>query len=79
MQIWETSLANQKIIAAGKVLASGRDLPWLNHCNAGAQTLGPPPLAPLPPKEEPAPSGETDLCSKYLPSVGRIVQAPCEP
>jgi hypothetical protein len=79
LQIWEASLANQKIIAAGKVRATGRDLPWLNQCNAGAQTLDLPPLAPPPPKEQPAAAGETDLCSKYLPSVGRIVQAPCEP
>ena len=42
--------------------------------------------APKPPVEEskPAPKKEadapvsTDLCPKYLPSVGRTVQAPCE-
>jgi hypothetical protein len=26
----------------------------------------------------PAPTGETEMCPKYLPSVGRTVQAPCE-
>lgn len=35
--------------------------------------------APPPPKEEPTAPGETELCSKYLPSLGRTVQAPCEP
>lgn len=37
------------------------------------------PSAPPPPKEVPAAPGETELCSKYLPSLGRTVQAPCEP
>jgi YARHG domain-containing protein len=35
--------------------------------------------APPPPKEGPTAPGETELCSKYLPSLGRTVQAPCEP
>lgn len=36
-----------------------------------------PPLPP-PPKEAPNTPGETELCPKYIPSVGRTVQAPCE-
>jgi len=35
--------------------------------------------APQLPKEEPAAPGKTELCPKYLPSVGRTVQAPCDP
>jgi hypothetical protein len=35
--------------------------------------------SPPPPKKEPAAPGETELCPKYLPSVGRTVQAPCDP
>lgn len=31
-----------------------------------------------PPQNAPAPPGETEMCPKYLPSVGRTVQAPCE-
>jgi hypothetical protein len=33
---------------------------------------------PPAPKEEPKALGETEMCPKYLPSVGRTVQAPCE-
>ena len=33
---------------------------------------------PLPPKDAPPTPGETEMCPKYLPSVGRTVQAPCE-
>jgi hypothetical protein len=35
--------------------------------------------ASAPPKEKPTAPGETELCPKYLPSVGRTVQAPCDP
>jgi hypothetical protein len=44
-----------------------------------AQAAPPPPKEP--PKAKPAPpveTGETEMCTKYLPSVGRTVEAPCE-
>lgn len=34
--------------------------------------------SPAPANDAPAPTGETEMCPKYLPSVGRTVQAPCE-
>lgn len=33
---------------------------------------------PAPANGPPAPTGDTEMCPKYLPSVGRTVQAPCE-
>jgi hypothetical protein len=35
--------------------------------------------APQLPKEVPTATGKTELCPKYLPSIGRTVQAPCDP
>jgi hypothetical protein len=34
---------------------------------------------PTPPKERSTAPADTDMCPKYLPSVGRTVQTPCDP
>ena len=45
---------------------------------AAATPPKPPPEAKPPPQKEADAPVSTDLCPKYLPSVGRTVQAPCE-
>lgn len=45
---------------------------------AAAEAAPPKPSPPKEPKEQPKPSADTEMCPKYLPSVGRTVEAPCE-
>ncbi len=45
---------------------------------AAAEAAPPKPTPPSEPKKAPTPSADAEMCPKYLPSVGRTVEAPCE-